>query len=336
MKRIIPVPKRIAKTQKQTCNLKSALKSRSASCLQNSHNFQPLFSADYNTYKATKSAISTFRSRLFIAVPVFFISLFSVLSSCEKRTNWNLDLANEQFLIVDGIITNEFINQKINLSLSFKELNGEPEYVSNAGITIFDGDNTFNFIEDTIPGNYLSENKFTAVINKTYTLNIQYNNNIYFAEAKLLPVSITQALPYKQVSDTSLYYIAAPDVAFNPDEASMIEVILNWSDVAGYENLPANETKAHMFYYNLTTIDVNQIFHPDNELILFPSGTSMTQKKYSLSKEHEAFIRSLLIETQWNGGNFDIEEANSYTNLSKGALGFFGASSVISYTAIIQ
>ena len=267
---------------------------------------------------------------------LFFISVFVTFTSCEKRINWDLDSSQEQFLIVDGIITNEFINHKVTLSLSVQELNDTVEFVSNAEVSIFDGENTFNFIEDTIPGTYFSENEFTAVINKTYTLNIEYNNNNYFAEADMYPVSISDPLPYKQVTDTALYYIAYADVVFNPDESSMFEVILDWSYLTGYEDLPTNETSAHMFYYNLSTIDVNQIFAPDNEIVIFPHGSTMVQRKYSLSPEHEQFIRSLLIESQWHGGNFDIEEGNVHTNLSEGALGFFGASSVIRYSTIVQ
>ena len=62
----------------------------------------------------------------------------------------------------------------------------------------------------------------------------------------------------------------------------------------------------------------------------------MIQRKYSLSPQHEEFIRSLLVETQWHGGNFDIEEGNVHTNLSEGALGFFGACSVITYSSTVE
>lgn len=269
-------------------------------------------------------------------VIIFLITISAAISSCEKRINWDLDSSKEQFIIVDGLITNEFTNHKINLSLSVQELNDTAEIVSDALVTISDGENTFNFIQDTVSGSYLSEIRFTAVINKTYFLNIEYNNEMYFAEADMYPVSVSDPLPYKQVADTGLYYIAADNIIFNPDEASMYEILLDWSDVTGYEDLSSIETSARMFYYNLTTIDVNQIFAPGNEIVIFPHGTLMLQRKYSLSPKHEEFIRSLLIESQWHGGNFDIEEGNVYTNLSEGALGFFGASSVITYTSTVQ
>ncbi|MCF6366626.1 MAG: DUF4249 domain-containing protein [Bacteroidales bacterium] len=268
----------------------------------------------------------------FLFLAVIFLALFS----CERKINWDLKTSSEQFLIVDGLITNEYANQKINLTLSVQNLNDTAKSVSDATITISDGEQTFNFHENTTSGIYLSDSKFSAVVNKTYTLNIKYNNEDYFAEANIYPVSVSDPLPYIQIPDTNLYYIAYDIAEFNPYESAMYEVILDWSDVNGYENLPINETSAKMYYYRLKTIDVNQIFAPDNEIVIFPYGTLMTQRKYSLSPEHEDFIRSVLMESQWHGGNFDIEEGNVYTNLSSGALGFFGASSVISFSTIVQ
>ena len=49
---------------------------------------------------------------------IIIISLSSQLTSCEKKTNWNLNPSQEQFLIVDGTITNELRNHSVNLSLS--------------------------------------------------------------------------------------------------------------------------------------------------------------------------------------------------------------------------
>lgn len=271
-----------------------------------------------------------------IYFPILIFSLSVLTFSCEKKSNWNLKSSQEQFLIVDCILTNEFKNQSLNLSLSVIELNDIPEAVSDVYVSVFDGNEIYNFIEDTIkPGTYASDIKFTGVINKTYTLNIEYNEKKYTAEANMYPVSISDPLPYMQVQDTNLYYIASEIADFNPNESAMYEVKLDWSEVPGYENLPLNETSAHMFFYNLTTIDVNQIFAPTHEVVLFPHGSIMIQRKYSLSPQHEEFIRSLLMETQWHGGSFDIEEGNVYSNLSEGALGFFGACSVLSDTSIV-
>ncbi len=268
-----------------------------------------------------------------------FLLLFilTILFSCEKKVTWNLNNSQKQFIIVDGIITNEHKNQTIKLSLSKVNINDVSKVASNAEISIYDGISTFMFHEDISNlGTYISNTQFSGVINKTYYLNIEYKNEEYSAETSMLPIAISSPLPYKQIQDTNMYYIAADIASFNPSQASMYEVILDWSEVAAYESFPTSETSAHMFFYNLTTIDVNQIFSPLHETVYFPHGTKMTQKKYSLNSEHEEFIRSLLSENQWHGGYFDIEEGNVYTNISNGAFGFFGACSVISYSTLIE
>ena len=151
-----------------------------------------------------------------------------------------------------------------------------------------------------------------------------------------MPVIHSSFLSFTQVNDTGLFFINSETAVLNPEEAAMYEISIDWSHLPAYGSLPKDSTSAKQYFYSLTTLDVNQIFLPENERVFFPKGSILIHKKYSLTADHEKFIRSLLIETQWNGGNFDIEEGNIYTNLSDGALGFFGACSVISDTLIVE
>ncbi len=254
--------------------------------------------------------------------------------SCEKKISPDFKYDGKTFLIVDGIITNENKFQEIKLTKSVSSLNEKPEFVSGAIVSVSDGIYSYNFTEDTA-GIYISDTKFSAVINKIFTLNIDFNGKNFSAQAKAVPVLNYYSINYVRYND-SLYNIPQATATFNPDEAAMYAVKLDWSSVPGYENLPEEETKAKMFFYDLKTIDVNEIFHPAYESILFPKGTQIIVKKYSLSPEHEKFVRSLLLETSWNGAYFDTEEDNVYTNLSDGALGFFGASIVLSDTIYVK
>ncbi len=265
---------------------------------------------------------------------IFFGIIFFSGISCEKKIDGDFNNDGKEFLIVDGIMTNENKNQIIHLSQSVTSLNSKPLPVSGADISVSDGIFAYLFKEDTL-GRYVSELKFSALINKLYTLNIEYENKTYTAQARAVPVLSQNSLNYVRYND-SLYHFPQAVAEFNPNEAAMYEVIADWSFVSGYENFSENETHAKMFFYILKTIDVNEIFHPAYEQIYFPKGTKLTVKKYSLSPDHEKFVRSLLMETQWNGGFFDTEEDNVYTNLSEGAFGFFAASNVLSDSIIVQ
>ncbi|MCO5267212.1 MAG: hypothetical protein M9948_15220, partial [Lentimicrobium sp.] len=68
--------------------------------------------------------------------------------------------------------------------------------------------------------------------------------------------------------------------------------------------------------------------------IRFPSGTTITERKYSLTTEHAAYLRALLSETTWQGGLFNTAPANLPTNLSGNGMGYFGICAVIQKTEI--
>jgi hypothetical protein len=270
--------------------------------------------------------------------PVLLIGFMIFLNvSCEQMIRWNLKPSEQIYLVVDGIITNEMKQQSIDLSFSFNDQNDSIKYPVDAQINIYDGTDTFHFIPNPeIPGNYISETAFTGVINKNYRLEIFHQNKTYYAIANMYPVATSVSINYQLYSDSIMYYIPSETAQFNPDEAAWYELFLDWSNVEGYQDKPDNETKALLHYYTLKTIDVNQIFAPDNEPVLFPYGTSIRLRKYSLSPEHEAFIRSVLSTALWQGSNFDTEEGNIETNLSNGALGFFAACSVIEYNFTVE
>jgi hypothetical protein len=86
----------------------------------------------------------------------------------------------------------------------------------------------------------------------------------------------------------------------------------------------------------LNNIDIPEEFGPDKQEIWFPKGTILTRKKYSLSNEHQDFIRSLVIETQWRGGLFDIEQGNVPSNFKNGVRGWFGVCMVITDTMVVK
>ena len=91
-----------------------------------------------------------------------------------------------------------------------------------------------------------------------------------------------------------------------------------------------------MINYDIKNIDVQEIYAPEKEVFTFPAGSQIVRKRHSLSEQHVAYLRSLLSETEWRGGLFDIDRSNIPTNLSEGAIGFFGVSTVVSDTIIVN
>lgn len=256
-----------------------------------------------------------------------FILMFT---SCEEQTDWDLHTTNNDFIVVDGIITNELKVQTITLTKPVTDINKKPQPVSGATVLVSSDLLTYTFIEDSSrPGVYYSEKPFIGVRNKTYSLLITSENKAYTSKAELAPPVDLFKIPEYQKNETdNKYSFTSVPVPYFPVLPAMFEIQLDWSSAPGYETTSPDLCKAKLYYYTLPTIDVSEVFAPGIEKISFPSGTIITERRYSLTDEHAAFLRALLLETTWQGGYFNTATANIPTNISAGAMGFFGACGV--------
>ncbi len=259
-----------------------------------------------------------------------YLLLLMLLVSCEEQTDWDLKKADNGFIIVDGIITNELKVQTVTIMKSVTTLNGIPEPVSGATVLVSSTLLTHTFHEDRLhPGTYLSDKAFAGIRNQTYSLLITSGNRTYSSKAVLAPaVEVFNFINYQLNEKDNKYRFVSSPFPYNPSLSAMYEVQLDWSSAPGYENINPDSCKAKLFYYTLPTLDVSELFAPGIEKITFPSGTIITERRYSLTAEHAAFLRGVLLETTWQGGYFNTASANIPTNLSSGAMGFFGACGV--------
>ena len=258
---------------------------------------------------------------------IFFVLL--TLSGCEKPYNWAIKGDDMERLVVDGIITNELKAQEIKLTRTNQDLNLPSVPVSGAEISINDGESSYIFSE-TQPGIYLSV-PFQAAINITYELIINLDGHQYKASSSVEPVTQLEELRVIWDETKNLYrYIPG-----NWGRPSMTEIYYNWSDIPAYCDSMGSCIAQETFYV-LDNVDVNAVFGPEKLRIIFPAGTVLIRKKYGITDEHQQFIRSLLMETEWRGGVFDVLQGNIPTNLSNGALGFFTACTVVSDTTIVN
>lgn len=259
---------------------------------------------------------------------LFIVSILLLLS-CVKKTDWSLKSQDLDLIVVDGIITDTMGAQMIRINRPVSQLNEIPQPVSGANVIITNEDSAYILTERPAnSGVYLTKSSFIAQLGKHYTLLIVLNNKLYSAKAHMVPGIHFNALKYSKDDGDNLYHIDSVAKAFNTADTAMWEVLLDWSQVPGYENADPSKTKARLLYYTLPTLDVSQIFAPAIESIKFPAGTIILERRYSLTPEHAEFLRTLISETDWMGGLFSTVPANVITNLSPGAVGFFGACSI--------
>lgn len=261
---------------------------------------------------------------------ITYLVLLLLLASCEEQSDWELQKGTDEYIVVvDGIITNEVKSQRITLSKPVTSLNAKPAAVSGATILVSSNQLNYTFREDPEkPGTYVSDKAFAGIRNRTYTLVVTYGTKVYTSKAVLEPPAEFIFLKYTQV-EGNRYVITTVSNPYNPQRPAMYEILLDWSAVPGFQDQHPDSCKAKLYYYTLPTIDVSQVLAPTLEKVTFPKGTLITERRYSLSDEHAAYFRALLLETTWSGGFFNTASANVPTNLSPGALGFFGACGVV-------
>jgi len=262
---------------------------------------------------------------------IFHIALILMIFSCEEKIDFNAESQETIRLVVEGMITNEIKAHTVKLSLPVKNLNESPQPVSGAFVAITDQQNTYLLQEDPEnPGIYLTDHSVQGVFGKLYTLYIRIQEYEFAGNSFMVPVEPIQPLSISGCDDSGEIYNVETLGTGGP---FMMEIDYDWS---GNGNCSSNTCKAREVTYHLNSVDVNEIFKPQQELVCFPAGTVIKRKKYSLNDNYQTFIRAMMNETNWRGGIFDVERGNIPTNMSVGAIGYFAAASVVSDSTIFQ
>jgi hypothetical protein len=199
---------------------------------------------------------------------------------------------------------------------------------------ISDGDTSFVLTESPPEsGYYLTDSTIRGVFGKPYILTISYQSKIFTSIAEMVPNTPVKPVRIEENEQKEGFYQI---VHVDSDEPAMHEYLIDWSHLPEYDTIPENKRKARILEYTINSIDASEMFKPDKEKIAFPAGTIVIKKKYSLSEKHQEFIRTLLSETEWRGGVFDVLPGNVITNISGGAVGYFAACVVLTDSAVID
>jgi Domain of unknown function (DUF4249) len=259
----------------------------------------------------------------------YILTIFIVtLVACERPIDRPIQLGDTNTLIVEGIITNEKKSHLIKLSNPHAQ-NGGQVPVSGAILQIVESNNIYLASESPAgSGTYVTQT-MQAAFSKTYELRIQYQGNEYSAQDSSVPVEPLPKLSYRKVNE--LYTLNSIQSGSGPN---FIDHNVTWKNTTFCTS--GNTCEGRITFYDLKTADVNELFKPSKKEFVFPMGSTVIRKKYSCSPAFQTFLRSVLSETEWRGGVFDVQRANATTNLSNGAIGFFAVSTVLTDTTIIN
>lgn len=250
--------------------------------------------------------------------------------SCVEVVEWPLQSGDNGQLVVEGILTNQQKIQEVRLSQSFDDLDSPVVPVENALVRISSGSETFTFRKSILePGLYLSNQSFSADKDRIYTLSIFWKDEIYEATGKLSFVAPLDRISFDRSEGPDSLTIRQVAPVYHPLEQAMYEIFIEWPGTL-------LTSHARLFYYTFSTIDGNEIFRPATEEVYFPRGSRLIINKYGLDAEFADYLRTLVMETQWQGGLFDEASSSLESNISNGALGYFSVCAVISDTLIAR
>jgi hypothetical protein len=262
------------------------------------------------------------RSWMMMAMLIF-------LTACEEAIDRPIAYVDNDLIIVEGVLTNERANHLVKLTRPHAAQNENPEPVSGATVQILAGSNRYTLVEFPGESGHYYTPEFRALTGVTYSLVIQIGEKQFTAQDSAVPVEPLRPLLYRRVNEQ---FVLTPDD--NGRDPHYTTHWLTWKHTNNCQ--PGEACQAKLIFYNLQNIDVNEIFKPDQEALRFPRFTIVVRKKFSASPAYKEFLRSMLSETQWRGGVFDVQRANVPTNLSAGAIGFFAVSTVVADTTILN
>lgn len=286
-----------------------------------------------------------------------YIILFTLplcLTSCIEQLEWKHGESASGRLVVEGSITTERKAHQVLLSRTQPAIVEElPEPVSNAVVTIDDGNVTFE-LNEISPGRYVTADTVMGKVGNIYHLIIQLDNEQFEAYAELQksepvePITISKwdinlpqateydyfqflfrdnfgsPMPYKYEVITEI----DPDIKNHyPSTWTAPQWIQFILDRYQSTNDPV---VSDSIYYLHPGLEPPAIFaYGESNEARLAYGSKVTEKFYSMTPEHYAYVRAVLSETEWRGlGPFGYQPANVPTNISNDALGYFSASDV--------
>jgi len=258
------------------------------------------------------------------------VFLFPILA-CEESVEWELDGQTAGLLVVDAIITSEITRQEIRLSLSTSEMNGVAVQLEDAKVRVLSNRDTFLFVA-TQPGLYRSIRPFGAKRDTLYHLEVWWEGERYSASSQWSKVFPLEDIVFNRKGETDSLEIISVGPGYDPEQQAMYEIDLDWGDPFFSDST----RQAKLFFYTFNTIDINELVPPGKEKVFFPKGTLLIETKYGVEEEFGAYLRAVVMETEWQGGVFDEASSSVPTNISNGGLGFFSVCGIRRDSMIVR
>ena len=267
---------------------------------------------------------------------IYIWLLIPILISCEDVIDVDLKTA-EPRLVIDASLNwvkgSQGNSQIIKLSLTAPFYDNNISPASGAIVTVIDSNNnTFNFLEQGVTGIYFT-NSFIPIINETYQLTINYNNEIYTASETLIPVVSIEFVEQKN------------NGGFSSDE----------TEIKAYYTDPEGEKNYYLFEFNNNSLKTLSLevyddeFTDGNQIFAFFSSKNLTSgdelqiRNIGISKRTFEYLNILLQQKDDDSGDpFETQPASvrgnciNNTNKENYPFGYFRVSEVSGFKYTVE
>lgn len=255
---------------------------------------------------------------------ILFLTTIIVLSSCEKVVHLDLNSA-ETKIVIEGNITAEEGPYEVMITTSGDYYTAEGIMpISGAQVIVSDDIGNTDTLIEMSEGSYLTNN-LIGTSDRTYSLDVSYENNSFNAE---------EYLPYKVYID-SLSYEEIPKNSGPPPEEpenKVYNMYCNFSDVEETDNyyrfsilINGEESTSRGGNYNVTD---DQLFNGQDVKYVIWYVEAAPQDTVTIILDAIGFNTYEYFRTlndAISSGGMGGTPYNPITNLSNDALGYFGA-----------
>ena len=261
---------------------------------------------------------------------LIFFSLIILLTSCEDVIKIDLDYMKPK-LVIEGVI-NDFDNQciiKLAKTTDYFNQKANPA-VSDAVITLTDNAGTIVNFNETEPGIYIEES-IQAKPNINYTLTIYSEGTEYVANATIPQKVNIDSLTYHYNPVSILYEVGyVVSCHFSDPEESR-----NYYRLKTYNIRDKTKAKNSKDIYNDDLFNGNVV-----ELAwsydVYQQFDTVVVELYTLNVQTYDYYKTLFPISGGAEMMSMATPANPNTNISNGALGYFGAYTISRDTIIIS
>jgi len=265
---------------------------------------------------------------------VIYFILALISTSCVEKIDIKLD-PNYVRLVVDGSIATDTSKYIVNLTQTADYFYNAPiPRVTNANVTIYDGESTFT-LNETEPGKsgiYATEADFHGIVGRTYTLNVNLASQIggnanYSSSCQLMSVTHLDSTGvefHKDWGKDGVYEVKVfaqdPGDEFNYYMFNLYKNGKLMSDSISKVVVSDDKYINGSYIRGLGVFRINQS-HPWERL---NPGDTITLQMSGITKEYYNFV-SEVKSAGFNIPFFVGPPANVVGNVNNGGVGFFTA-----------